>query len=130
MWFTEQEEIPANERVYFMEHIQKVGGIDEQAAQFIEDNMNMINIIRETQLKNSEAKAKTLLGCINGEKLPKQSAKTRMAETTGAYLNDVSTKAITKLKKRETEENKAQETNQHDQELDAVEELKKSLRQQ
>jgi len=127
LWITENEEIPADERVRLIDHILKTGKIDENASLFVEHWLHQFEIDSHWEAKEAKRNADSLRAALAGDKLPELSLKENIVRRTEKDITGLVSKYKTRWTNLVSRKRDAAEFSEQTEEKSEVASLKKNL---
>ncbi len=127
IWFTEIEEIPAQTRLDFINHLQKTGTIDEKTIHFVDKTLEHLGTISKAKADEFEQKFKSVQSAINGDKMPEYSLKENIIQSAGDQMMQLALDFKEDYQADQKEKNTAAETAEESENVSQVEELKANL---
>jgi hypothetical protein len=95
-WFSDQEDIPLNVRIDFLEHVKKEGKIDEKAISFVDQYLNKKDSEFNKKLSQLSDELVFVRSQLALEQNPKLSNKTRIQASLKKTLNRLTSSFKTK----------------------------------
>ncbi len=127
LWFTAQEEIPAETRRDFIGHILKLGYIDEHSMKFIEKTLEYLEHKSTKAREYWEKDLAMWQSFIAAEKNEETSLRVRDVKEAEKLINEITDKFIEEVKEAEETIRKTEESSEKSREISQVEKLKAAL---
>ncbi len=126
-WFSSQDTIPLQVRRDFFAHVKEVGGIDEKAAQFLDETLSKLEA-RDAKIA-AVLKEKTDLfdAAMTVQKSPQGSITGRIVENITSWFNSLVQDFKDQVNTAELAESKVEENAENKQEADEIARIKASL---
>lgn len=127
LWFADQEEIPAESRVNLLDHILKVGDIDEKAEKFIADTLTHLAEVSQTKADELKSRLDALHAAIEGQKDPNFSIAENILADAEKKLDGLTTAFKSDFVAFEKGKSEAAESAEKSEEKSEVEQIKTQL---
>ena len=123
-WYSKQEDIPLQTRRDFFRHLSEVGYLDIKSREFLAEIIPKILQKKEQRFTNIKQKAKIFNNAVLVQKNPKFSLIQNIVKNASDWMMNQALKFKDIFKSKEIKKAKKAETQERDQEMDLVVQLK------
>ncbi len=111
-WFSQVEEIDAQDRLTVLNHVLETGTLDERIITFVEGVLDTLAKTSQVQVDDLRRKLDVLRGAVAGEKIPEISMKKRIVDVAGSDMEQLALRFKEDLQADQAQKNRSLEASE------------------